>query len=472
LNKAVQQSLQHPETFFKVFLQAHLYGATAAAPFHAELFNLLFLKHRVIIAAPRAHAKSTICSFAYPIWAAITHTKHEIIIVSKTASLAEKWLDKIQNELLQNDAIRETFGNLKGSPWRSDHIRLKNGVEIYAKGSGFQIRGYRPSCLILDDLEDEDSIRSETQTVNLEDWFNSSLINVLDKGTDNQLVMIGNFIGPSCVLKKLIDRCETGDLPKWESRVFHARVDDPVWPDKWSSEALAERRQEIGSVKFASEYENDPMPEGMTLFREEWLRYYDKLPPKLNVFISVDTADSMKKRADFSVIMAGGADENNNLYVLGYERGKYSPEGFWDALFKMHQHYNPIATGVEAHTFKNHFRFAANNEMEKRNFFFSFRELPVILDPLVRARPLAAKMESGHVYIRKEHDVLKRELLHYPYKSGDTKDDCVDALAHLNMMAFKSRHLEPKQHVPQGSPLDALKRSKGSMVMEDIVFSA
>ena len=468
----VQKAIEHPELFFKMFLHEHLYGSTTPAPFHSELFDLLYGKHRVIIAAPRAHAKSTICSFAYPIWAAISESKHEIIIVSKTASLAEKWLDKIQNELLQNEQIRNTFGNQRGSPWRADHIRLKNGVEIYAKGSGFQIRGYRPSALILDDLEDEDSIRSETQTINLEDWFNSSLINVLDKGKDNQLVMIGNFIGPSCVLKKLVDRVEDGDLPGWESRVWHARVEAPVWSDKWSSEALAERRQEIGSVKFASEYENDPHPEGVTLFREEWLRYYEKLPPRLNVFIAVDTADSMKKRADYSVIMAGASDENNNLYVLAYERGQYSPEGFWNALFKMHQHYHPISMGVEAHTFKNHFRFAANSEMEKRDYFFSFRELPVIQDPLERARPLAAKMESGHVYIRKEHDVLKRELLHYPYKSGNTKDDCVDAMAHLNMMVFSSRHIEPKQTIPDGSPLDALKRSKRSMIMEDIVFSA
>ena len=166
----VQKALEHPEAFFKMFLHEHLYGATTPAPFHSELFDLLYSRHRVIIAAPRAHAKSTICSFAYPVWAAISESKHEIIIVSKTASLAEKWLDKIQFELTGNEQIRHIFGNQKGSPWRSDHIRLKNGVEIYAKGSGFQIRGYRPSALILDDLEDEDSIRSETQTVNLEDW--------------------------------------------------------------------------------------------------------------------------------------------------------------------------------------------------------------------------------------------------------------------------------------------------------------
>ena len=102
----VQKALEHPEAFFKMFLHEHLYGATTAAPFHSELFDLLYSRHRVIIAAPRAHAKSTICSFAYPIWAAISQSKHEIIIVSKTASLAEKWLDKIQFELTGNEQIR------------------------------------------------------------------------------------------------------------------------------------------------------------------------------------------------------------------------------------------------------------------------------------------------------------------------------------------------------------------------------
>jgi len=460
-----------PEVFFRTFLYSRIKEPVLGPPFHEELFNLLVTSSRIVIAAPRAHSKSTICSFAYPLWKAINEPRSEIIIVSRTAQLAEKWLGAMATEVESNPKILGLYGNLKSGPWNRHQLTFKNESKIYAKGKNFQIRGFRPGLVVLDDLEDDESVRSETQRADLDQWLHSALINVLDAGVSNQLVMIGNYIGPSCLLKRKIDEIGRGEQPNWQARVFSAVQGDgkALWPSKWSMPRLEERRTEIGTRRFASEFLNDPMPEGVTLIREAWIKYFTEVDVPLNIFMTVDPADSIKKSADYSVVMVGGTDSENNLYVLEYQRGHFTPKKFYDVIFAMHRRWEPMSFAMEKQVFKNHLRAAFRNEQKERNYFFPVRELAPVADKVTRANPMIGRMESGKVFIKQEHRDLFTEMIEFPY--GD-HDDTVDCLSYLNQIAFEHSTIKPKRRIPSGSFYDFLQKEAISHKMRDTIFNA
>lgn len=91
---------------------------------------------RRAIEAPRGHAKSTTFTFKDDLHAALYGYKHYIIILSDSSEQAEGFLTDIKDELEENAALREDFGELIGNVWKSSVALLANGTKIEAIGSG------------------------------------------------------------------------------------------------------------------------------------------------------------------------------------------------------------------------------------------------------------------------------------------------------------------------------------------------
>jgi hypothetical protein len=145
--------------FILYFLRPHL--VCKIAPFHQEIVKCLEGSQRFVCAAPRGHAKSYFISFFYPLWLSLFQKGTDITVISASESLAIEWVRKIRKELETNPLILAFWGDMKSDKWTENHIILKNGVHIRAKGAGGQIRGFRPSHLIIDDLETQESANSE-----------------------------------------------------------------------------------------------------------------------------------------------------------------------------------------------------------------------------------------------------------------------------------------------------------------------
>jgi len=73
-----------------------------------------------------------------------------IVIISHTASQAQKTLENIRKELTENEKLREDFpeifesdGRPKPPRWTQDDIVTRNNIEILALGYNQKIRGRR-----------------------------------------------------------------------------------------------------------------------------------------------------------------------------------------------------------------------------------------------------------------------------------------------------------------------------------------
>ena len=185
--------------------------------FHKEIYDLLRRENRLVVAAPRGYAKSTIGCVLYPLWCGLLKVRKEIHIISASEEIAVGFLRKVKMEIDTNEKVRSVFGDVRGDKWNEGHIELKSGVSIKARGAGGQSRGPRPDCILLDDIETDESVVSEEQRKKLKEWLFKACLNSLTP--DGQIAIFGTIIHPLSVLADLLD------MPNgWHKRKFKAYV--------------------------------------------------------------------------------------------------------------------------------------------------------------------------------------------------------------------------------------------------------
>ena len=141
------------------------------------------------------------------------------------------------------------------------------GPSVAALGVGSVATGTRADLLVCDDIVDVKSLRSRADRERVKSYFHENLMNLLEPN--------GRFWG-------LFTPWHINDLNSNLKRnpayaLFRRAVGDnlePVWPEKWPSERLEERRREIGTLSFARAYRLVCIPEEDVPIRAEWVRFW------------------------------------------------------------------------------------------------------------------------------------------------------------------------------------------------------
>lgn len=270
------------------------------------------------MAAPRGHAKTTVLALARPLFLAATRREPFTLIVSDTATQAEQRTSDIYAELLENDALVRAYPHL-ALPERKDYAekRVKKstrdfitlgGIRFTSAGAGQSLRGIkdrhqRPTQIIVDDLENDENVRTPEQREKLWDWFTKSLLNLPGPGGAT-ITVIGTILHEKSLLARLLSEEQAG---VWAQRKYRAITDgQPLWPAAWPLAKLEAKRVEIGSRAFSSEYLNEPVDDTATLWKEAWLNAnrVTTHPALERVAVAVDPSASGD--GDECGIIAGG----------------------------------------------------------------------------------------------------------------------------------------------------------------------
>lgn len=430
--------------FFAKAMLSHM--LTSHIPkFHTEIYGLLPLHKRLVIAAPRGFAKSYLCSIIYPIWMGCFAPCKEIVIISASETLAKEMLRKIKREFESNQILKNMFGDMITDKWSETHAVLKTGVNFRARGSEGQIRGFRPECIILDDLETDESVTSEDQRRKLYDWIMRACLPALTP--QGQLLLIGSIISPLAVLKQIID---SDNL--WVKRVYKAYkrgVEAPgheLWPELWDHARLQQRKREIGSYAFSAEYMNDPMSNENASIKPELIRRWKELPSQLSMVIAVDPAYSEEDKADWKVASLIGVDQQMNRYLVSYIR-THCPQGeFIDAVLSMWASNRGAITalGVPASGTESEIFRSFLNKASQRKLYPPFVELKnsfVTQSGVTKkgkgARIIAALQplfEQGKYFIGQSHDEAYNELVQLSPLMAMRHDDLIDSMAYAEQI--------------------------------------
>ena len=411
-------------------------------PFHDEIISDLesvsdppeadHAQRIVVRAAPREHAKSTLCTLALPLHRACNGLARFIVIVSDTDTQSRFFLWAIREELETNERIREDYGDLVGRKWTETEIILANNVKILARGAGASMRGirhgpYRPDLIVADDLENDENIESPLQREKMTRWFDRTLLNCLAPG--GSMLVVGTVLHYDSLLSRLLKR---GADPRggFKAKKYAAisASGGPLWPERWPIKRLEAKKRQIGLAAFEQEFQNEPLDSEARIFREETFAYYtteDIASKQLATYGFIDLAISEKQTADYTALVTIGVDEMGKIYVLDYVRRRMPIGAQVQACFHAYDRWEHTALGVEVIAYQRAFKQLLDVESAKTSRWIPTVEVRPDVDKVRRISTLAPLIERGDLLFRREQTELVDELRHFPKAPHD---DLADAL--------------------------------------------
>lgn len=407
--------------------------------FQKDIFNHLgYIKanKRIALASPRSFMKSTTCSVEFPLWATCFKHFREILLVSNSESLAVNFLRSIRINLESNERILRYFGKLWSDKWTESHIITTEGVSVRAVGWGAQIRGFRPDLIIMDDIESDETVNSEDSRKKMKEWILKAAINSLR--VDGSMIWVGTLINRVSLLHDWINNPPMG----WKTIFNQAYIGGvqekgrELWPEVWPHERLQQRKAEIGSAAFSSEFMNDPLPPEGNSFNPDTFMYFNEedVPKDYGVYIAIDPAFSESPTADFGVIMVCLHDATNDrLYVHSYYRQRTNSRKIIDEFERIYRIYSQRvrSVGIEEIGPQKSFYQQLVSEINQKGLYPPFQKLTGMIQT---ARGTAHKkeqriiyslqprFEARKIYMRHEMVDLIEELTLFS-ESGNKHDD-------------------------------------------------
>ena len=419
------------------------------------------------IAAPRGEAKSTLVSQLFTLYCLVAQKKRYALIVMDSIDQAYPMLEAIKVELEFNQRLRVDFPEIagQGRVWQAATIVTKANQKVQVAGSGKKLRGlrhgaYRPDLVVLDDIENDEQVRSPEQRDKLHDWLKKTVLPLGAAGDKLDVVYIGTILHYDSVLNRTLSS------KAWKTAKFKALIRQPddmsLW-DKWEDlylnegEAVADAfysqnksamdkgavvswaarpiltlmkiRARDGHATFDSEYQNDPLSSDNAMFANA-LTYWTELPGELVYFGALDPSlGKAGASRDPSAILVGGYHrETGKLYVIEAQVKKRLPDLIIEDVIRMQKQYQCQRWFVETVQFQEFLK----DELVKRS---AQRGIPVPAtatkpntDKMLRIESLQPHMANGLILLHSSQATLISQLRHFPKADHDDGPDALEML--------------------------------------------
>lgn len=447
---------------------------------------------RRAVAAPRGHAKSTTLTFKGTMHAVLYEYKHYPIILSDSSDQAEGFLENIRVEFEENGLIREDFGDLQGKVWRNNVILTASGIKVEAIGSGKKIRGrkhrnWRPDLLVLDDIENDENVRTPEQRSKLSNWFNKAVSKAGDGYTD--IVYIGTLLHYDSLLAHTLSNAGYKSI-KYRAVLAFSAADDlwkqwediytdlsndshqedakaffeshraemlegtkVLWEEKLSYYDLMKMRVDEGEAAFNSEEQNEPINPDDCLFQEEWLDYYNEAEVDFKdrnfiFFGFVDPSLGKTKHSDFSAIVTLAKHKQTGyLYVYDADIERRHPDRIIaDILEKERRLRRDFDRGYKRFGCETvQFQWFLKEELVKASakagLYLPVEEVPQTTDKVLRIQTMQPDVKNKYIKFNRRHKRLIEQLLQFPMGAHDDGPDALEGCRTLAKKVKKFRTL-------------------------------
>jgi len=123
--------------------------------------------------------------------------------------------------------------------------------------------------------------------------------------------------------------------------------------ERLSREFLEAQLKAQGSYIFTNQYQNEIIPEGLQVFRREWLAYYKELPEYKTTFTFIDPAVGKKdpntgefKKSDFTALAIVDVDVEGTWFLKVARRAKLTVTQQVKLVFDVNRLFNKAANYV------------------------------------------------------------------------------------------------------------------------------
>jgi len=327
--------------------------------FHKEWFDMSENNNKTCIIASRDHGKSVFYR-VYLLWKMAYNPGTEVLFFSHSQHQSIDHMAKM-NELIETIPALQHLKPKRG--WAKQKFKFTNKSSITAMSVGKAVRGAHPQIVVLDDIL---SSEAQTQLKHVSQWFYTALLPVLHHTA--QLCIVGTPFSYTDLYSELkaLKSYKVGEYP-----AINEQTGEPLFPERWSLEALNARRDDMTSIAFTREYLCKPIASEASLFPEEVLNkvkddelslsYYPHDGEAYNYYIGWDPAISADRRADYTCMMVLAVDENKNKHIIHthHEKGMDFSSQI-DKIIELNARFNPVIIELETNNFAMAFNQVLN----------------------------------------------------------------------------------------------------------------
>jgi hypothetical protein len=408
-----------------------------------------------LIIAPRGFGKTSTVNLAFPAKKILFQEKKFIVPISCTATQAVMQGENLKRELTSNRMISKLFGPMKSDTFSKEMWVTSSGTAVMPRGSGQQVRGilygdHRPDLIIVDDLEDGESVKSDEQRAKTKAWFFEDVLNSINRARkDWKIIVIGTLLHEDSLLSNLMED------PGW----YHAHLsicDDNFksnWPDFMNDQQILDLVDSYRRVhlldSFYREYMGIPIAKESARFQQDYFKYYKENDPdfdrkKIESMVILDPAKTTKSTSDETAIVGVGVDaQAPKIFVRDIVKGHIHPDQQYTECFDMADRLGARVIGIEVTSLNEFITYPLRTEMMRQKRYYDIVELKARASKEERIEALVPFYRLGFVYHNSNVcSPLEAQLLSFPRSK---RDDLMDALAYVvEMLELGERYFIPK----------------------------
>ena len=390
-----------------------------------------------------------------PAWAWVNDPSLTFMFASYSDSLSTE-LSVLRRSLLSSDWFQRTFPQRvifsADENMKTQYRNTAQGSMISTSMSG-TVSGKGCDVLVIDDPLSAQESYSDVARESVNQIFTSTFRSRLNEPERGAIVLICQRLHeqdlPGYLLTNEPDTWTLVRIPMIaevdeeirfpiSGRVVKRKAGDLLQPSRFSA-AWCAREQAVNTFRWAGQYEQRPAPAGGAIFKSSWLQRYDQLPEKKDhVVISLDTAFSTKKSADYSVASIWIANDDG-FYLAHIFRDKIEYPQLKMAIQNLASVWHPTAVLVEEKGSGQSLTQSLTQET-----LLPIIPVKVETDKVSRAHAVTALFESGRVFLPRFAPWLadfESELELFPFSANDDQiDSTTQALAYLREQMYEHQY--------------------------------
>ncbi len=397
---------------------------------------------RLIITVPPRNLKSISASVALPTWILGLDPTRKIVCLSYGDSLARDF-SRDRRKVMEARWYQKAFPKTRFDPKKNTETEIhttQSGLCI-ATSVGGAATGKGGNFIILDDPMKADDAFSEAEREQALRFYRGTLVSRLNQKTKDVFIIVTQRLHADDLVANVLDLDDWTvlNLPAIATEELESiQIGDNRWHERREGDVLHLAREpmieleklkkSMGSMAFAAQYQQCPMPEGGNMVQRVWFQIYkgeQKHGPFDAIVQSWDTAAETGDGNSYSVCITCGV-KAGNFYVLHVLRERMDFPTLLRTVESHSQAWGAHHVLVE----KASSGIAVIQSLNSRH------GLPVIPvkplhDKVTRAAQQSALIEAGRVWLPEEAewlDEFMKELLSFPHSKFT---DQVDALMQL-----------------------------------------
>ena len=307
------------------------------------------------------------------------------------------------------------------------------GAQITGFGAGQRKPGYT-GALIIDDANKPSEMRHQKYRSSIIQFYEETLLNRLNHAdvpiiniqqrlhVEDLSAVLKEKYNFTAIIKPLLDENGVCQIPS-----------------QYTPDRIKELQQ--NNYVFLAQFQQQPIILGGQVIKRAYFRYYNTAQ-KYNykrILIAADTAMKTKEHNDYSVFIAGGVTDNNQLHILDLLRGKWeAPDLEKMAVLLWNRFKKDEQTGLLCNGLYIEDKASGTGLIQglKSKYGIPVFGVQASTDKLTRVENVLPYLEAGQVHLPENENYgfnpdLLAECESFSRDMSHLHDDQVDALVHL-----------------------------------------